>query len=156
MLFCREVYYRITIGAAIQLSALGNNLLWNYSCNLMRFIFPNWNYKHCPLNLLFPFQKYIFWIMYSTCNENPIYVFPEKELSGLNPNFHIHVFVSDLYIPRIGPHISCSWIVKLIVGIYKLLTDTWMWKLGLWPRNFFSKNICFEFSVLVLCGVHVE
>ncbi len=41
----------------------------------------------------------------SHCNENPIYVFPEKKLSGLRPNFHIHVSVSDLYIPRIGPHI---------------------------------------------------
>ncbi len=39
------------------------------------------------------------------CNENPIYVFPEKELRGLSPNFHIHTSVSDLYIPRIGPHI---------------------------------------------------
>jgi hypothetical protein len=39
------------------------------------------------------------------CNENTIYVFPEKELLGLRPNFHIHVFVSDLYIPMIGPHI---------------------------------------------------
>ncbi len=39
------------------------------------------------------------------CNENPIYVFPEKELRGLSPNFHIHESVSDLYIPRIGPHI---------------------------------------------------
>ncbi len=35
----------------------------------------------------------------------PIYVFQEKELRDLNPNFHIHVSVSDLYIPRIGPHI---------------------------------------------------
>jgi hypothetical protein len=38
-------------------------------------------------------------------NENPIYVFPEKELRSLSPNFHIHVSVSDFYIPRIGPHI---------------------------------------------------
>jgi hypothetical protein len=37
------------------------------------------------------------------CKEISIYVFPEKELRGLNPNFHIHVFVSDLYIPAIGP-----------------------------------------------------
>jgi hypothetical protein len=42
---------------------------------------------------------------------------------------------------------------RSIVGINKLLTDTWMWKLGLWPRNFFFGNICFEFSVLVLCSV---
>ncbi len=39
------------------------------------------------------------------CNENPIYVFPEKELCGLSPNFHIHESVSDLYIPWMGPHI---------------------------------------------------
>ena len=32
-----------------------------------------------------------------------IYVFPEKELRGLSLNFHIHVSVSDLYIPTIGP-----------------------------------------------------
>jgi hypothetical protein len=31
------------------------------------------------------------------CNENPIYVFPEKELRGLSPNFQIHVSVSDSY-----------------------------------------------------------
>jgi hypothetical protein len=39
------------------------------------------------------------------CNENPMYVFPEKELPGLGPNFNIHVSVSDLYMPKIGPHI---------------------------------------------------
>jgi hypothetical protein len=36
------------------------------------------------------------------CHKNPIYVFPEKELCGLRPDFHIHVSVSDLFIPRIG------------------------------------------------------
>ncbi len=34
-----------------------------------------------------------------------LYVFPEKELRGLSPNFHIYVSVSDFLIPRIGPHI---------------------------------------------------
>jgi hypothetical protein len=34
-----------------------------------------------------------------------IYVFQEKDLRGLSPNFHIHVSVSDLNILRIGPHI---------------------------------------------------
>ncbi len=38
-------------------------------------------------------------------NENSIYVFLLWELGGLSPNFHIHVYVSDLHIPRIGPHI---------------------------------------------------
>jgi hypothetical protein len=38
-------------------------------------------------------------------NENTIDIFPEKELRGLSSNFNIHVSASDLYIPRIGPHI---------------------------------------------------
>jgi hypothetical protein len=58
------------------------------------------------------------------CNENLSYVFFFWELHGLSPNFHIHVSVRNLYIPRIGPHISCSRIGRSIVGIYKLLTDT--------------------------------
>jgi hypothetical protein len=39
-----------------------------------------------------------------SCKENPIYVFPKKELGGLSPNVHIHVSVRDLF-RRIGPHI---------------------------------------------------
>jgi hypothetical protein len=39
------------------------------------------------------------------CKEISKYVFPEKKLRGLSPNFHIHVSVSDLYIPTIGPPI---------------------------------------------------
>ncbi len=46
------------------------------------------------------------------------------ELRGLSPNFHIHVSVSDLYIPRIGPHISSRRKGRPIVGIYNSLTDT--------------------------------
>ncbi len=46
-----------------------------------------------------------FTFMLGTLQRNPIYVLPEKELRGLSPNFHIYVSVSDLYIPRIGPHI---------------------------------------------------
>ncbi len=41
------------------------------------------------------------------CKENPIYVFLFWELRGLmQSQFHIHVSVSDLFTPRIGPHIS--------------------------------------------------
>jgi hypothetical protein len=54
-------------------------------------------------------------------------IFPEKELLGISPNFHIHVSVSDLYIPRIGLPI----LLRKICGPYKSLTVTWMWKLGL-------------------------
>jgi hypothetical protein len=37
------------------------------------------------------------------CKEDPNDVFPEMKLQGLVPNFHIHVSVSDLCIPMIGP-----------------------------------------------------
>jgi hypothetical protein len=32
------------------------------------------------------------------CKQDPIYVFQEMKLCGLFSNFHIHIFVSDLYI----------------------------------------------------------
>jgi hypothetical protein len=53
------------------------------------------------------------------CNVS-IYVFPEKELRGLSPNFHTHVPVNDLYeyISMSGPPIFCSRICRSIVGIY--------------------------------------
>jgi hypothetical protein len=41
------------------------------------------------------------------CNGNPIYVFSEKELRGLSPNFNIHVSVNELYISRME-YINCS------------------------------------------------
>jgi hypothetical protein len=34
--------------------------------------------------------------------ENSKQISPEKELCGFSPIFHIHVSVSDLYIPTIG------------------------------------------------------
>jgi hypothetical protein len=58
----------------------------------------------------------------------------------------IYIFPGSVHI------FSCSRIGKLIVRIYKSLTDTWMWKLGLWPHNSFSRNIFFKFSVLCLCS----
>ncbi len=36
------------------------------------------------------------------CKENHVYVFIFWELLGLSPNFHIHVSVRDLYIPKMG------------------------------------------------------
>jgi hypothetical protein len=39
------------------------------------------------------------------CKENPIYAFHFWELRGLSPDCQIHVSVSNLYIPRICPHI---------------------------------------------------
>ncbi len=54
------------------------------------------------------------------------------------------VSVSDLYV-----HISSSRTGRPIVGIYKSLTDAWMWKLGLRPRHSFSGNICSEYRCFV-------
>ncbi len=74
------------------------------------------------------------------------------ELRDLSPNFHIHVSVRDLYIPRI--HISCSRIGRSIMGIYTV-NRSQTHECGNWDcgrTNFFSGNICFQFSVLVLCS----
>jgi hypothetical protein len=62
------------------------------------------------------------------CKEISMYVFPEKELRGLSPNFHIHVPVSDLYILTICPHILLQQNRQTdrVKGIYNLLTETWM------------------------------
>ena len=79
-------------------------------------------------------------------------IFPEKEYWGLSPYFHIHASVSDLYIPTIGLPILLQEICRPILGLYKSLTDTWMWKLGLKPQYSFSGNICFKFSAFCLCS----
>ncbi len=56
--------------------------------------------------------------------ENLKQIFPEKEYRGLSPNFHIHVSVSELYIPTMGLHVLLEEISRLILGIYKSLKDT--------------------------------
>ncbi len=53
------------------------------------------------------------------CKEDLIYVFPEIKLRGLVLNSYIHVSVSDLYIPLIGPPVLL--ISGPIMGIYKSL-----------------------------------
>jgi hypothetical protein len=52
--------------------------------------------------------------------------FPEKELRGLSPYFHIHVPVSDLYIATVGRPTYFPAIDRPIVGIYKSFTETCM------------------------------
>jgi hypothetical protein len=42
-------------------------------------------------------------------------IFPEKEYRGLSPNFHIHAYVSDLYISMIGLPILLEEICRLIL-----------------------------------------
>jgi hypothetical protein len=100
--------------------------------------------------------KYLVYMRNSYCCgmayalQQKIYIFLFWELRGLSPNFHIHVSVSDLYIPTFGPPIFLQQNRQTDQRIYKSPTDTWMWKLGLWPRNSSPGNICFEFSVFSL------
>jgi hypothetical protein len=56
--------------------------------------------------------------------ENLKQIFPEKEYRGLSPNFHIHVSVSELYIPTIGLPVLLEEICRLSLGIYKSLKDS--------------------------------
>jgi hypothetical protein len=56
--------------------------------------------------------------------ENLKKIFPEKEYGGLSPNFHIHVSVSESYIPTMGLPVLLEEICRLILGIYKSLRDT--------------------------------
>ncbi len=56
--------------------------------------------------------------------ENLKQIFSEKEYRGLSPNFHIHVSVSELYIPKMGLPFLLEEICGPILVIYKLLTDT--------------------------------
>jgi hypothetical protein len=51
-------------------------------------------------------------------------IFPEKEYRGLSPNFHVHVSVSELYIPTMGLPVLLEEICILILGLYKSLIDT--------------------------------
>jgi hypothetical protein len=51
-------------------------------------------------------------------------MFPEKELRGHSPNFHINVSVSDLDIPSIDLPILLLENIWTHPGIYKSLTDT--------------------------------
>jgi hypothetical protein len=59
-----------------------------------------------------------------TNTENWKQMLPEKELRGHSPNFQIHVFVSDLYVPTIDLPILLQEKSGPILGIYKSLTDT--------------------------------
>ncbi len=76
---------------------------------------------------------------------------PRKGIAQPQSQFlHSCVFERFIYIPFCL--FCCRKICGPFLGIYKSLTDTWMWELGLWPRNSFSGNICFEFSGLCLCS----
>ncbi len=100
--------------------------------------------------------------LYCTANERaggypiykclvPIYVVPEMNCYFQNriimfclpvPTI---IFLWEVYIfPGSVCLFCCTEICGPILGIYKSLTDTWMWKLGLRPRNSQKKNTGFS------------
>jgi len=75
---------------------------------------------------------------------------PRKGIAQPSPNFHIHVSIclwAILYIPTIDLPILLQDICGPILGIYKSLTDTWRWKLGLRPHNSQKRNTQMRFSL---------
>jgi hypothetical protein len=63
--------------------------------------------------------------------ENSKQIFPEKELRGHSPNFHIHVSVSDLNIPRMDLPIQLQEIRGPILG-YPYINRTRTNEYGNW------------------------
>jgi hypothetical protein len=70
--------------------------------------------------LLFSFMQYL----QRLNTKNLKQIFLKKELRDHSPNFHIHVSVSDLYIPMIDLPILLQEICGPILEIYKSLTGT--------------------------------
>ncbi len=68
---------------------------------------------------------------------------PRKGIARPQSQFpHSCFYMSDLYISKLGLPIGCRKYMDRLLGIYKSLTDTWMWKLlGLRPRKSFSRII---------------
>ncbi len=94
------------------------------------------------------------WCMDALQRRSVLYI-PRKETVTEIPHSCICEGFILLYIPTNGPPIFCSKIGGPNLGIYKPLTDTWMWKLGMRSPSLFSGNICLEFSVQCLCSVYV-
>jgi hypothetical protein len=83
-------------------------------------------------------------------------IFPEKEYRGLSPNFHIHVSVSELYIPTMGLPVLLEEICRLILGIYKSLKDTMNVEIGAEAALFPEKEYINGIAVAVHGSQRVE
>ncbi len=70
------------------------------------------------------------------CNSNSVYIFLFWELRGLSFSFHIH----DLYIPRVGPHISSNRKGRPIVRSQTHECGNWDWGPGILFLGIFVPN----------------
>jgi len=91
-------------------------------------------------------------IVYLTVNEGPvriqykwlvpIYVFQNRIIMFFLPAVPALIYLWEIYIfPGSVCLFCCMEICGPILGIYKSLSDTWMWKLWLRPRNSQKRNI---------------
>ncbi len=81
------------------------------------------------------------------------FMYSQKRNCAASVQIATFICLWAIYIfPGLVHIFSCSRIGRPIVWKYNSLTDIWMLKLGQRPRNFFSGNICFKFSVLSLCS----
>ncbi len=69
---------------------------------------------------------------------------PKKGISSVpNPNFHIHVSVSELYISTMGRSVLLEEICRLILGIYKSLRHecgNWGWGRAIPRKGIYKRN----------------
>jgi hypothetical protein len=84
----------------------------------------------CKIKITFTLTNlsfFTFRTLQRTNTKNSKQIFPEKELRGRSAYFHIHVSVSDLYVPTIGSAYSAAgnmWIVdRSWEYTYKSLTE---------------------------------
>ncbi len=64
-------------------------------------------------------MRFILWTVLQKHNtENSKLIFPEKEFCRLSPIFHIHLSVSDLYIPMIGLPFLLQENMRTDLGLY--------------------------------------
>jgi hypothetical protein len=87
----------------------------------------------------------VLWIKWSCCTAMTKYRnldletnIPRKGILGSQSQFP-HSCICEWFIYSHLP-ILLEEICRLILGLYKSLTDTWMWKLGLRPRNSQKRN----------------
>ncbi len=97
------------------------------------------------INVWFPFTYFQKW----NCAAS---LFPKQNYNVLYPNSYTLIYLWEIYIfsGSVCPF-RCSQIWGPILGIYKLLTGTWMWKLGLRPCNSQKRNTQMGFFAAVRC-----